>query len=148
MENQQHCTSPDGSRNTPERCSSPFYYGDFKQEFDKIPEDDQGEGLIVVKVENEEDLYLTDNDPFKEEKIPPEISTDHDYFRMNTEVDEEAYVKVKEEEVPIEISTESEDSRATLKNVKIEEKKERHEGIKEEILIGNRTGEISAFLLT
>ncbi|PIO26763.1 hypothetical protein AB205_0138430, partial [Aquarana catesbeiana] len=57
--------------NPPERC--PLHYRDSTQE----DQDYQGEDLIVVKVEPEEDdPYVTGDEPCKEKEIPPEISTD------------------------------------------------------------------------
>ncbi|XP_073453621.1 uncharacterized protein [Aquarana catesbeiana] len=73
MENQPPLTSPDGynNGNPPERC--PLHYRDSTQE----DQDYQGEDLIVVKVEPEEDdPYVTGDEPCKEKEIPPEISTD------------------------------------------------------------------------
>ncbi|XP_073453785.1 uncharacterized protein [Aquarana catesbeiana] len=80
MENLLPLTSPDGSsnRNPPESCPRPLYSRDSTQEHQKIPQKDQGEHQIAVKVEvgNEaEDPYVMDDEPCKEEEIPPEIST-------------------------------------------------------------------------
>ncbi|XP_072279614.1 uncharacterized protein [Pyxicephalus adspersus] len=75
MENRPPLTSPDGSRNTPERCPRPRYSQDSTQDDCKISPHDQVEGLVVVKVEDEES-YVMKNEPFEEEEIPPEISTD------------------------------------------------------------------------
>ncbi|XP_073450387.1 uncharacterized protein [Aquarana catesbeiana] len=89
MEHQPPLTSPDGSsnRNPPERCPSPLYSWDSTQEHQEIPQEDQEDGLIVIKVEavDEDDTIVTHRD-------------------INHEVDEERPIKVKEEEIPMEIS--------------------------------------------
>ncbi|PIO24425.1 hypothetical protein AB205_0197910, partial [Aquarana catesbeiana] len=61
-----------------------------------------GEGLTFVKVEvkEEEESYMSGDDPGNEKEIPPEISTDG----SEAEEEDEACV-IKEEEVPIEINT-------------------------------------------
>ncbi|XP_040177703.1 uncharacterized protein LOC120909947 [Rana temporaria] len=71
-------SSLDGSsnRNSPERCPRPLYSRDSTQEDQEILQEDQYEGVIVVKVEDEEEAYEMGDDPCKEEEIPPEISTD------------------------------------------------------------------------
>ncbi|KAM5140527.1 uncharacterized protein ACMZJ9_014396 [Mantella aurantiaca] len=79
MEKRPPLTSPDGSsnRNPPERCPRPLYSRDSTQKHQEIPQDYDGEDLIVIKVEpiDDEEMY----DRCKEEEIPPEISTDGQY---------------------------------------------------------------------
>ncbi|XP_073450195.1 uncharacterized protein [Aquarana catesbeiana] len=70
--------STDGSynRNPPERCHGPLYSRDSTQEHQEIPQEDQNENLIYIKVKEEaEDMYGM-GDECKEEEIPPEIGTD------------------------------------------------------------------------
>ncbi|CAI9532331.1 unnamed protein product [Staurois parvus] len=57
MENRPPLTSPDGSSNgnPPERCPRPLYSRDSTQDHQEIPQEDQMEGMIVVKVEDEEE---------------------------------------------------------------------------------------------
>ncbi|CAI9550741.1 unnamed protein product, partial [Staurois parvus] len=62
MENQPPLTSPDGSSigNPPERCPRPLYSQDSTQEHQEIPQEDQNENLIYIKVkvkEEAEDMY-------------------------------------------------------------------------------------------
>ncbi|XP_073450324.1 uncharacterized protein [Aquarana catesbeiana] len=111
MKNRSPLTSPDGpsNRNPPERCPRPLYSRDSTQEDQEIPEEDQYEGLIIVKVEDEEDPSVMGDEPCKEE-IPPEISTDSGDTRdtqrdVKSEEEEEGRVRIKEEGVHIEIST-------------------------------------------
>ncbi|XP_040177599.1 zinc finger protein OZF-like [Rana temporaria] len=83
MEKRPPLTSPDGSsnRNPPERCPRPLYSRDSMQEQHKIPPADQvtlKENQIDYKIEfkeEEEDPYVMDDEPCKEEEISPEIST-------------------------------------------------------------------------
>ncbi|XP_072279613.1 uncharacterized protein [Pyxicephalus adspersus] len=106
MENRPPLTSPDGSRNTPERCPRPRYSQDSTQDDCKISPHDQVEGLVVVKVEDEES-YVMKNEPFEEEEIPPEISTD---TNIKAEVHRRHMKRrgiKKEEELSSDISTES-----------------------------------------
>ncbi|XP_073450198.1 uncharacterized protein [Aquarana catesbeiana] len=75
--------STDGSynRNPPERCHGPLYSRDSTQEHQEIPQEDQNENLIYIKVKEEaEDMYGM-GDECKEEEIPPEIGTDGRYRR-------------------------------------------------------------------
>ncbi|XP_073418370.1 uncharacterized protein [Dendrobates tinctorius] len=55
MEELRPLTPPDGSRrrNPPERCPRPLYSQDCPEENHNIPEDHQGEDLIIIKVEDE-----------------------------------------------------------------------------------------------
>ncbi|XP_072279498.1 uncharacterized protein [Pyxicephalus adspersus] len=88
MEDHQTLTSPDGSSNgnPPERCDRPLYSLNSTHEPQENPQDnDEGEDLIVIKVEDE-DLSMTDDDgPCKEGKIPPEIGTGGPHKRNHTE---------------------------------------------------------------
>ncbi|XP_072279319.1 uncharacterized protein [Pyxicephalus adspersus] len=67
----------DGSSNTPERCPRPLY-----------SQDDQNTDRTNIKVEIKEEWYAEDEDLYKEEGIPPEISMDCG--------DSEKYVKAEE----------------------------------------------------
>ncbi|PIO24314.1 hypothetical protein AB205_0208950, partial [Aquarana catesbeiana] len=102
MENQQSFTSPDGSCNinTPEteRCPNPQYSRDSTQEHHEIPQEDQVEGLFIVKVEDEEERR---NELCKKE-VPSEIKA---------EKEEEGHVRIKEEEVPPETITDGSSNR-------------------------------------
>ncbi|XP_073467262.1 uncharacterized protein [Aquarana catesbeiana] len=90
MDNQPPLTSPDGSSNgnPPERCPRPLYSQDFTQEDHTIPHHHQGEDLMNMKVEGEEEeTYVRDDQQyteedgmmrtFIEEDNPTEISTGH-----------------------------------------------------------------------
>ncbi|XP_068113281.1 uncharacterized protein [Hyperolius riggenbachi] len=62
MENQPCLTSPDGSSNSPERCTGPLYSWDCPQEDPTIPHCYQDEKFIDVKVvvkEEEEEICVT-----------------------------------------------------------------------------------------
>ncbi|XP_072280699.1 uncharacterized protein [Pyxicephalus adspersus] len=118
MEKRAPLTSPDGSGNTPERCPSSLYSQDSTQE-------GQDEGLIVVKVEDEEmcegtnEPSLLSDDWYKKEEIPPEIITDHEDSQREVkaeEEEEEEYVMIKEEEVPTKIDTDGSHYRITPEN--------------------------------
>ncbi|XP_077323414.1 oocyte zinc finger protein XlCOF8.4-like [Lithobates pipiens] len=79
MEKRPPLTSPDGSsnRNPPERCPRPLYSRDSTQADQEIPQEDQGDGLIVVKIEDtgNKEEYMKNVRQCKEEEDPPEIST-------------------------------------------------------------------------
>ncbi|CAI9550738.1 unnamed protein product, partial [Staurois parvus] len=86
MENRPPLTSPDGSSNgnPPERCPHPLYSRDstqehqeIPQEHQEIPQEDQSQNLLQfeIKDEEEEELYVWNDEPCKEEENPPEIST-------------------------------------------------------------------------
>ncbi|XP_077322626.1 uncharacterized protein LOC143956291 isoform X2 [Lithobates pipiens] len=80
MENRPALTSPDGSsnENSPERCTKPQISQKSTQELPKIPQNYSDGGLIVVKVEVEEEA----EEPYircKEEEIPAEIGTGEVY---------------------------------------------------------------------
>ncbi|PIO28807.1 hypothetical protein AB205_0185860, partial [Aquarana catesbeiana] len=77
---------PSNSRNPPERCPRPLYFRDSTQEDHTIPHHHQGEDLIIIKVEGEEEERYVRNDQqsmeedgitgtFIEEDTPIEIST-------------------------------------------------------------------------
>ncbi|XP_040178164.1 oocyte zinc finger protein XlCOF8.4-like [Rana temporaria] len=73
------CVFPtDGSsnKNTTESCPRPLYSQDSTKENRNISQDDQGEDLIIIKVEDidNEETYIRGDELCKE--IPPEISTD------------------------------------------------------------------------
>ncbi|CAI9584386.1 unnamed protein product [Staurois parvus] len=79
MENRMLLTSPDGSSNgnPPERCPHPLYSRNSTQEHQEIPQEDQDENMIIIKVEvkkEPEELSVSGDDRCKEEAIP-EIST-------------------------------------------------------------------------
>ncbi|XP_073453454.1 uncharacterized protein [Aquarana catesbeiana] len=81
MENRPPLTSPDGSsnRNPPERCPRPLYSRDSTQEHQEIPQEDQAENHLNIKVEikeEAEELYVRDDEQCKEEEVIPEISID------------------------------------------------------------------------
>ncbi|XP_063814220.1 uncharacterized protein LOC135054802 isoform X2 [Pseudophryne corroboree] len=81
MENHQPFTSLDGASNqdTPERCPRPVYSQDCTEENHRTPQEDQGEDLADIKVEDtegEEETFLRGDQQCKEEKIPTDISTD------------------------------------------------------------------------
>ncbi|XP_072279698.1 uncharacterized protein [Pyxicephalus adspersus] len=108
MDNQAPFTSPDGTRNTPERCPRPLYSRDSPQEYQEIPQDSQKECLTKCKTpDTEEDvIYVKDNDPCKEEEIPPEIRTDPGDTQKEVKVEEDTEgIKIEEEDVPIVIGT-------------------------------------------
>ncbi|XP_075070957.1 uncharacterized protein LOC142159950 [Mixophyes fleayi] len=90
MENHRPLTSLGGSsnRNTPERCHRRLYSQDSREENHNIPEDYQGEDRIDIKVEvieGEDETYVTADQQFKDEEIPPYISTDGQYCRNTSE---------------------------------------------------------------
>ncbi|XP_040178166.1 zinc finger protein 777-like [Rana temporaria] len=108
--------STDGSsnRNPPERCPRPLYSRDSTQEHQEIPQEDQSDNLIIIKVEvkdeDEEEVDARGDEPCKEEEIPPEISTDPGDSRaaqtdVKAEERKERHARIKEEEIPIEIGT-------------------------------------------
>ncbi|PIO09431.1 hypothetical protein AB205_0114720, partial [Aquarana catesbeiana] len=77
---------PHNARNPPERCPRPLYSWDSTQEDHTIPHDHQGEDLMNMKVEGEEEeTYVRDDQQsmeeagmtrtFIEEDTPAEIST-------------------------------------------------------------------------
>ncbi|XP_072279607.1 uncharacterized protein [Pyxicephalus adspersus] len=117
MENYQTLTSPDGSRNTPERCPCPLYSWDSSQEHQVISEEDQNEDSIIVEVKEEvEDTFMTDDKLYKEEEvISPEISTDPGDSQRNVKAEEwdEGRVRIKEEEIHIKITTDGSSNRNT-----------------------------------
>ncbi|XP_072279786.1 uncharacterized protein [Pyxicephalus adspersus] len=89
MEDHQTLTSPDGSRNPPERCPRPLYSRDSTQEGQKlsensteIPRDDLDnqkaedvEAVIITQIHTGQELYVRGDDPCKEEESPTEIIT-------------------------------------------------------------------------
>ncbi|PIO31062.1 hypothetical protein AB205_0088820, partial [Aquarana catesbeiana] len=109
MASQLALTSTDGSRNRnpPERCPRPLYSRDSTQE----DQEDQVEGLILIKVE--EEPCVRGDDWCKEEEDPPEISTDtrDTQIEVKSEEEEEGHVEIKEEEIPPEISTDGSSDR-------------------------------------
>ncbi|XP_072280763.1 uncharacterized protein [Pyxicephalus adspersus] len=100
MKNWPPLTTPDGSKNTPERC--PLYSRDSTQEDQEVTQEDEDEGLIVVKIE-EEELYEMDQ---YNEDISPEINknTKSTRSKVKNEDQDEGHVQIKEEEIPIAIS--------------------------------------------
>ncbi|XP_072280743.1 uncharacterized protein [Pyxicephalus adspersus] len=137
MKNRPPLTSPDESRNTPDRCSCPLYSQDSTQEDQELLQEDQLEGLIVVKVEvkeeeNEDPYLLGDDDPCKEEEILPEIFTD---FRdTQREIKAERHVRIKKEEDAVEISTDTGKTGNSGRDAGAGEKDEKCVGIKEEAI--------------
>ncbi|PIO14393.1 hypothetical protein AB205_0122490, partial [Aquarana catesbeiana] len=128
------------NRNPPERCPRPLYSRDPTQEHQEIPQedhtfpqDDQSEDLIVkVEVKEEEEPYVWDDDPCKEEEISPEISTDPGDTQRNVKAEEEEHMKIEEDDNPPAVSTDPGDTRETQRDVKAEEEDEGHVRIKEE----------------
>ncbi|XP_072280676.1 uncharacterized protein [Pyxicephalus adspersus] len=114
--------SQDGSnkKNTPERCPSPLCSQDSTQEDQDFTEKYQNEDLKIIKVEDEDEMSVSD-DPSKEEEIPPEISTETRATQTDVKAEkekkkkeeEEECVRIKEEKIPIEISTGSLNNRNT-----------------------------------
>ncbi|XP_073450225.1 uncharacterized protein [Aquarana catesbeiana] len=104
MDNRPPLTSPDGScnRNPPERCPRPLYSRDSTQEH-------QVEDIIVIKAELlEEAEELMCEEPYTEEEILPEISTDPEDTRTSPRdvtVEKEGDGEIMEDEVPVEINT-------------------------------------------
>ncbi|XP_072280703.1 uncharacterized protein [Pyxicephalus adspersus] len=120
VENQPPLTSPDESRNTPERCPHPLFSQDSTQEHQEIPQEDQDKNHIIYGIETREeaeDPYVMGDDRCKEEELPPEFSTDPSgsESKVKDEDKEEAHVNIKEERIPIEISTVGSSNRNTLK---------------------------------
>ncbi|XP_063804841.1 uncharacterized protein LOC134983076 [Pseudophryne corroboree] len=67
------------NRSTPERCPRPLYSQDHAEESHSVPQEDQGEYLSDLKVEDikeEEETYVRSDQQCKEEEIPTDISTD------------------------------------------------------------------------
>nr|DBA15579.1 TPA: hypothetical protein GDO54_004772 [Pyxicephalus adspersus] len=77
MEDHQTLPSLDGSRNTPERCPCPLYSKDSAQEHLEIPQEDQVERLINVKVEvtEREEMYSRTDVQCKVERVPTDLSS-------------------------------------------------------------------------
>ncbi|XP_063818984.1 oocyte zinc finger protein XlCOF6-like [Pseudophryne corroboree] len=72
-------TDVPSNRDTPERCPRPLYSQDCTAETHSILQENQGEDLIVIKVEDieeEEEMYVRGDQQCKEEEIPTDISTD------------------------------------------------------------------------
>ncbi|XP_077341175.1 uncharacterized protein LOC143986639 [Lithobates pipiens] len=124
MENRSPLTSPDGSSNgkPPERCPRPLYSRHSTQEDQEIPQEDQeiskddqldqteSEELIVIKVEDGDEMFVSGDELCEEDEIPPEINTEPENCTspqrtVKPEEQEIKRVKVKEEEIPVEIST-------------------------------------------
>ncbi|XP_063813839.1 oocyte zinc finger protein XlCOF8.4-like isoform X3 [Pseudophryne corroboree] len=91
MENHRTLTSLDGpsNRDTPERCPRPLYSQDCTEENHRIPQEDQGVDMTVIKVEEieEEVTYVRGDHHCKEEEIPTDISTDGETSRKTLEGD-------------------------------------------------------------
>ncbi|XP_063813816.1 oocyte zinc finger protein XlCOF8.4-like isoform X2 [Pseudophryne corroboree] len=106
MENHRPLTSLDGpsNRDTPERCPRPLYSQDCTEENHRTPQQDQGEDLTNIKVEeieeeetyvtdmkaedmDGEEMYLRDDHQCKEEEIPTDISTDGRTSKKTSEGD-------------------------------------------------------------
>ncbi|XP_072280804.1 uncharacterized protein [Pyxicephalus adspersus] len=115
VENRPPLTSPDESRNTPERCPRILYSRDSKQEPYEIPHEDQvdeDKNHIIYGTEAREEVeepYVMGDGSCKEEEIPPKICIEIG-DAINTQLDIGAEdqvnnVMIKEEEIPPEIST-------------------------------------------
>ncbi|XP_073450373.1 uncharacterized protein [Aquarana catesbeiana] len=130
MENRPPLTSPEGSsnRNPPDRSPRPLYSRDSTQEDSKIPEDD----LVIVNINQNdceaearaetEDTDISEDELYKEDEIPIEISTDtRDTLMRNVkeEDEEEIRVKIKEEEIPLEIGTDGRDIRINMESYSV-----------------------------
>ncbi|XP_068111987.1 zinc finger protein 567-like isoform X2 [Hyperolius riggenbachi] len=81
MENQPPLSSAEGSSNRtlPKRRKGPRYSRSCTQKDRTVPHHQQSEDVIRIKVdikEEPEDTYVTGDEPFKEEEIPSQISTD------------------------------------------------------------------------
>ncbi|XP_072279595.1 uncharacterized protein [Pyxicephalus adspersus] len=125
MKDHQTLTSPDGSRNTPERCPRPLYSWDSTLEDQEISREDQIEDLNIIetKVEN---TYMTDDELCKgEEEIPMEISTEPRDTLGETEAKEERR-RIKEEEIPIKIGIDGSTNRHTPERYFWEMSQENH----------------------
>ncbi|KAM5140577.1 uncharacterized protein ACMZJ9_014452 [Mantella aurantiaca] len=106
-------------RYTSERCPLRRYSRDSTHEHHKIYQDyqvmteaDQTDCRPDVR-EAAEDPYVGDDDLCKEEKVPPEISTDPGDPQRDVKAEaegEDLHVKIKEEEIPIEINTDGQTS--------------------------------------
>ncbi|XP_063804998.1 oocyte zinc finger protein XlCOF22-like isoform X2 [Pseudophryne corroboree] len=64
------------NRNTPERCPQPLHSPDHTEEFHSIPQEDQGEYLSGLKVEDIKEEEEKSDQQFEEEEILTDISTD------------------------------------------------------------------------
>ncbi|XP_063806575.1 oocyte zinc finger protein XlCOF29-like isoform X2 [Pseudophryne corroboree] len=102
MENHRPLTSLDGpsNRDTPERCPRPLYSQDCTEENHRIPQEDQGEELTDIKVEDikGEEMYVTD---IKAEDMEGEEETYvTDIKAEDIEGEEETYVTdIKAEDI-------------------------------------------------
>ncbi|XP_063805680.1 zinc finger protein 773-like isoform X2 [Pseudophryne corroboree] len=82
MENHRPLTSLDGAsnRNSSERCPRPLYSHDSQDENLSVPYDYQGANLKIIMVDlpdiEGEETYVRDDQQFKGEEIPTDISTD------------------------------------------------------------------------
>ncbi|XP_063804994.1 oocyte zinc finger protein XlCOF8.4-like isoform X2 [Pseudophryne corroboree] len=90
MENHQPLTSLDGTsnRDTPERCPRPLYPQVHTEENHSVPQEDQEEDLIVIKVEDikiKDEIYVMGERQRKEEEIPTGIGTDGCNLRNTSE---------------------------------------------------------------
>ncbi|XP_072279297.1 uncharacterized protein [Pyxicephalus adspersus] len=126
MENQLPLTSPDGSRNTPKRCPCPLYSRDSTQENQNIPQEDQGENMVTIKVEVKEEAeaqYVRDDDPCKEEDNPPEIITDPEDTRTDQrnfkDEGEIRQIKIEGDDIPLEIGIDGKPKRNKIKSGQI-----------------------------
>ncbi|XP_063818794.1 uncharacterized protein LOC135056942 [Pseudophryne corroboree] len=81
--------STDGpsNRDTPERCPRPLYSQDCTEENHRIPQEDQGDYLTYIKIEDTEgeETYVRGDQQCKEKEIPTDISTDEPSNRDTTE---------------------------------------------------------------
>ncbi|XP_063819155.1 LOW QUALITY PROTEIN: uncharacterized protein LOC135057187 [Pseudophryne corroboree] len=73
-------------RDTPERCPHPLRSQDCTEENHRTPQEDQGENLSNIKVEDkeEEETCVRGDQQCKEEEIPTDISTADGHKSMNT----------------------------------------------------------------
>ncbi|XP_063814274.1 uncharacterized protein LOC135054824 isoform X3 [Pseudophryne corroboree] len=104
MENHRPLTSLDGSsnRDSPERCPLPFYSQDCTEENHRTPQEDQGEDITDVKVEDvkaEEETYVWGDQQYGDKIGNP--SEEHLIFSADNEM---KYTYTKQEssgEIPI-----------------------------------------------
>ncbi|XP_063813664.1 uncharacterized protein LOC135054487 [Pseudophryne corroboree] len=113
-------TSLDGpsNRDTPERCPRPLYSQDCTEENHRIPQEDQNEHLINIKVEDTDEEEETNVTDIKATDTEEEEETHVTNMKAeDTEEEEETYVmgdqQCKEEESPTEICADGPSNRDT-----------------------------------
>ncbi|XP_075114074.1 uncharacterized protein LOC142183066 [Leptodactylus fuscus] len=104
-ENHKPLTLLDGSikENVPERRPSSFYSQDCPDEDYKVPLDHQDEDLINIKVEviaeDEEEIYMRDDDRCKEEETPVNISQDGSYKNSESDLFTPLNFKIEDKDI-------------------------------------------------